>query len=143
VPRNHGTPTSLVAALSPDSLGAALTIAGAFDGAVFEVYMKQVLCPTLKPGQVVVMDNLSVHKSASIREYIEEAERQLLLLSPYVPDFSPIEKCFSKIKTCLRKLVARSQEALDQAMTTAYNLAPANDAVGWFIHCGYLLASPM
>jgi transposase len=143
VPRNHGTPTSLVAALSPDGLGAALTIQGAFDGIAFGVYVKQVLCPTLKPGQIVVMDNSSVHKSASIRECIEAAKCQLLFLPPYSPDFSPIENCFSKIKTCLRKLAARSQEALDQAITTAYNLVTANDAVGWFRHCGYLVTSPM
>jgi transposase len=143
VPRNHGTPTSLVAALSPDGLGAALTNQGAFDRAAFEVYVKQVLCPTLKPGQIVVMDNLSVHRSASIRECTAAAQCQLMFLPPYSPDFPPIEKCFSKLKTCLRKLAARSQETLDQAITTAFNLVTANDAVGWFHHCGYLASSPM
>ena len=104
VPRNHGRPTTLVAALTPTGVHASCTRLGAFDGPGFAAYVRDVLCPTLRPGQVVVLDNLSVHKAAAAREAIEAAQCSLLFLPPYSPDFSPIELAFAKLKAALRRL---------------------------------------
>lgn len=142
IPRNHGKPTTLVAALGLEGLGAAMTILGAIDTLAFEVYVRDLLCPTLKFGQIVVLDNLSVHKAAVIREHIEAAGCQLFFLPPYSPDLNPIELAFSKLKTALRKAAARTQETLDEAISKALDLVTAEDALGWFHHCGYLTTSP-
>jgi transposase len=142
VPRNHGKPTSLVSALSYDGLGAAMTVIGAIDTAAFEVYVRDLLCPTLKAGQVVTIDNLSVHKAAAIREHIEAVGCKLWFLPSYSPDLNPIELAFSKLKTALRKAAARTHEALDEAIAQVLNLVTAEDALAWFKHCGYLPSSP-
>jgi transposase len=142
VPRNHGKPTTLVSALAHDGLGAAMTVIGAIDTPVFAVYVRDLLCPTLKSGQVVVLDNLAVHKATIIREHIEAVGCDLLFLPSYSPDLNPIELAYSKIKTALRKAAARTQEALDEAIPKALDLVTAEDALGWFHHCGYLSASP-
>jgi transposase len=138
-PRNHGKNTTLVAALMPDGLQAPWTIEGAMDTAAFEQYVKEVLGPTLRPGQVVVLDNLSVHKAASIREAIEARHCALLLLPPYSPDFTPIEQAFSKIKAILRGIGARTREALQEAVRLAIEAITRDDAVAWFTHAGYAL----
>lgn len=111
VPRNHGGNITLVAALSPDGLQTPWMIEGAMDSATFEWYIKEQLAPTLRPGQVIVLDNLSAHKAASIREAIEARGCALLFLPPYSPDFTPIEQAFSKLKAILRGLGARTREA--------------------------------
>lgn len=141
VPRNWGRPTSLVASLSLEGLGEAGTLAGAFDTQAFLVYVEHFLAPSLKPGQVVVMDNLSVHKDGRVRELIEKRGCRLLFLPAYSPDFTPIEQCFSKIKEALRKAAARTQEALDEAIGRALGLVTSEDAHGWFRHCGLLARS--
>jgi transposase len=139
VPRNHGKNTTLVAALTSDGLQAPWTIEGAMDTAAFERYIKEVLGPTLRPGQMVILDNLSVHKAASIREAIEAHACQLLFLPPYSPDMTPIEQAFSKIKALLRGLGARTREALFEALRLAVEAITPDDAVGWFTHAGYSL----
>ncbi len=137
MPRNHGKPTSLVAALSLEGLGAAMTLQGAFDTIAFVYFVERFLAPSLAPGQIVVLDNLSVHKAKRVRELIEARGCKVLFLPAYSPDFSPIELAFSKIKEALRKAGARTQEALDKAIGEAINLVTSEDAQGWFRHCGY------
>ena len=99
VPRNQGTNTTLFAAMDLTGITAAMTLEGAADGASFEVFVDQILAPSLRPGQVVIWDNLSVHKRAAARRLIEARGCQLRFLPPYSPDFSPIELAFSKLKT--------------------------------------------
>lgn len=137
VPFNPGPNVSVIAALSCRGVGAVMSLEGATDGPAFLAYIRQVLAPTLARGDVVVMDNLTAHKVAGIREAIEEKGAKVLYLSPYSPDFSPIEPCWSKIKTALRAAKARTREALDQALTAALATITPGDAQHWFSHCGY------
>jgi transposase len=139
VPRNHGTATSLVAALSPTGLGAAMTLPGALDGAAFTVYVRDLLCPTLQPGQVVLFDNVSIHHGEAVRECIETAGCTVRFLPPYSPDFAPIEHAFAKLKDLLRAAGARTQADLEAAIADALDQVTAADAHGWFTHCGYPL----
>jgi transposase len=139
VPRNHGKNTTLVAALTPDGLQAPWTIEGAMDTAAFERYVQEVLGPTLRAGQIVVLDNLSVHKAASIREAIAARGCALLFLPPYSPDSTPIEQAFSKVKGLLRRLGARVRDALLEAIRLAVDAITREDAVAWFTHAGYAL----
>ncbi len=136
-PRNWGKNVTLVGALSAEGVGAAMSVEGAIDGAAFEGYVERFLAPTLKEGQVVVMDNLQVHKSARVKKLIEEAGAELLFLPPYSPDFSPIEEAFSKVKSILRRIGARTREALVEATGQALGAVSRQDALGWFGHCGY------
>jgi transposase len=143
VPRNHGTPTTLVAALAPTGLGAVFTVPGALDRSAFRVYVRDILGPTLRPGQSVVVDNLSVHKDRVIAELVDQHGCTLRFLPPYSPDFTPVELAMSKLKTILRRLGARTQDTLDHAITQAIEEGFPTDAVHWFKHCGYFLsASP-
>jgi len=139
-PRNHGPNTSLLAAMTPAGVTAALTVEGAVDRAVFDAFVAEVLVPTLTPGQIVIWDNLSVHKSARAQELIEAAGCQVCFLPPYSPDFAPIEQAFSKLKTFLRRAQARTRTALDEAITAGLATITAVDARAWFVHCGYRLA---
>jgi transposase len=139
VPRNHGKNTTLVAALAPDGLQVPWMIEGAMNTDTFVWYITEQLAPTLRPGQVVVLDNLSVHKAARIRHAIEARHCQLLFLPPYSPDFTPIEQAFSKIKAILRGLGARTKEALWEAMRVAVEAITPADALAWFTHAGYPL----
>jgi len=141
VPRNHGKNTTLVAALTPDGLQVPWMIEGAMDTATFVWYITEQLAPTLQPGQVVVLDNLSVHKAASIRQAIEARQCQLLFLPSYSPDFTPIEQAFSKIKAILRRLGARTKETLWESMRVAVEAITPDDAVAWFAHAGYALSA--
>jgi transposase len=111
VPRNHGTKTTLIAALTPEGVQVPWMIAGAMETATFEGYIAEQLAPTLRPGQVVVRDNLSVHKAASIAGVLAARGCEVLFLPPYSPDFTPIEQAFSKLKALLRGLGARTREA--------------------------------
>jgi len=137
VPRNRGGNTTLIAALTPAGLGPAMTLAGAADGPAFAAYVRAFLAPALVPGQVVVLDNLSVHKGAAIRHLVEARGCRLLFLPPYSPDFAPIEHAFGKVKEHLRRAGARTREALDAAIATALATITAQDAANWFRHCGY------
>ena len=104
-----------------------------------EWYIAEELGPTLRPGQVVVLDNLSVHKAASIRQALAARGGDLLFLPPYSPDFTPIEQAFSKLKAILRGLGARTHEAFWEAMRVALDAITPADAVAWFAHAGYAL----
>jgi transposase len=137
VPRNWGRNTTLVAALRLSGLQAPWTIEGAMDTDAFTVYVQEVLGPTLQPGQVVLLDNLSVHKPARIRELIEARGCQVVFLPAYSPDFNPIEEAFSKLKAHLRRVGARTRDALLDAIEQAVGMVTAADARGWFGHAGY------
>lgn len=120
-----------------DGLLATMTIPEPIDGEVFLAYLERVLCPRLRPGQVVVMDNLSAHKHGQVRALIEQAGAELLYLPPYSPDFNPIEKCWGKIKESLRAAKARLRYTLGQAITAAMDTITAHDAAAWFQWCGH------
>jgi len=136
-PRNHEKNTTLVASLSLAGLGAAMTLEGALDGDAFVAYLESFLLPTLVPGQMIVLDNLSVHKDKRVRPLIEGAGCILIYLPAYSPDLTPIEQAFSKIKEYLRRVGVRSREALERAITAAMATVTAQDAKCWFTHCGY------
>jgi transposase len=138
-PKNWGRNVTVLGSLSCCGLEAMMTVEGATDAAVFRAYVSQVLVPTLRPGDVVVMDNLGAHKVDGIRSAIEASGAVLMYLPPYSPDYSPIEPCWSKLKTCLRGMKARTREALDHALAHAINTITTADARGWFAHCGYSL----
>ncbi len=138
VPRNYGANTTLIAALSVTGMGEALILDGAADARAFEVYIEQILAPSLQPGQTVVMDNLSTHQGARVRQAIEAKGCRLVFLPSYSPDLSPIEQAFSKLKTSLRRMGARTRQALQEAIAQALEAITAQDARGWFTHCGYL-----
>jgi transposase len=140
VPRNYGTQTTLIASLSLQGMGEAFLVPGAADGAAFEIYIEQILVPSLHRGQTVVMDNLNTHHGEGIRQAIEAKGCGLLYLPSYSPDLSPIEPAFSKLKALLRRKEARTTEALQQAIAEALDAITPADARGWFTHCGYLAA---
>lgn len=142
VPHRRGQNLTLIAALSPDGPGAAMTLDGATDGPAFAAYVAELLLPTLRPGQVVVLDNLSAHKGDAIRALIEGAGCALRFLPPYSPDFAPIEQAFSKLKAALRRAGARTRAALEDAIAVALDTISAADARGWFRRCGYHLPDP-
>lgn len=131
----------MLASITLSDMGPSLAVEGATTRAVFEAYVQEVLAPSLRAGQVVVMDNLSSHKGEKTRELIEESGRELLYLPPYSPDFNPIEGAFSKIKALLRGASARTREALIEALIEAMGAAlsaiTVQDASGFFRHCGY------
>lgn len=136
-PRNYGHTLSLIGALSLSGLQASLVVEGAIDSLTFEAYLSQCLLPTLRPGQIIVMDHLSVHTTCAVRDLIEAHGCQLLFLPPYSPDFSPIEGLFSKLKTHLRRLKADSYDTLIEAIASALETISPSDILGWFSHCGY------
>ncbi len=138
-PRNYRENTTLVAALSPDGITAALSFPGALNSEAFDVFLDRVLLPGLPAGQTVIMDNLSVHRRRSVQARIEAAACSLLYLPAYSPDFNPIEQAFSKLKTYLRRTEARTQDALDGALSTGLAMITPADAQGWIRHCGYAL----
>jgi transposase len=138
--RNWGKNVTLIASLSAEGVTAAMSVEGATDGAAFETYVRHFLAPPLKEGQLVVMDNLQVHKSLRVKDLIEGAGAEILFLPPYSPDFSPIEETFSKVKGILRQIGARTREALLEATSEALDAVSRRDAVGWFRHCGYEIA---
>lgn len=137
VPRNWGGNVTLVATLTPDGPGPTMALAGALDGPAFVAYVREFLAPTLRPGQIVVLDNLAVHKNAAARRLVEARGCRLLFLPPYSPDFSPIELAFAKLKAHLRRAAARSRADLERAIADALDAITTSDARGWFRHCGY------
>jgi transposase len=140
VPRNRGKNTTVLSSMSAQGMGPSLAVEGATTSAVFEAYVERVLAPTLRRGQVVVMDNLSAHKGERVKELIEGRGCELVYLPPYSPDLNPIEEAFSKIKGLIRKAEARSREALLEAIGAAISALSAQDACGFFEHCGYRTA---
>ncbi len=138
-PRNHGPNVTLFAALTPAGIGPAFALEGAADGAAFALYVRELLVPSLRPGQVVVLDNLSAHKGAAIRELVAAAGCRLLFLPAYSPDFNPIEHAFAKVKLLLRRAEARTFEALVAAIGAAIDAVTEADARGCYNHCGFAL----
>ena len=137
VPRNRGKNTTLLSSMSVEGMGPSLAVEGTTDREVFEAYVEEVLAPSLRPGQVVVMDNLTAHKGERVRELVEGRGCELLYLPPYSPDLNPIEEAFSKIKSILRKAQARNREGLIEAMGRALDAITSQEAKGFFQHCGY------
>ena len=137
VPRNHGKNTTLVAALSLEGISAAMTVEGALDTPAFEAYVEHILAPTLRPGQLVVLDNLAVHHKAAVRQTLAARGCRVLYLPSYSPDLTPIEQAFAKIKAALRRSGARTREALEAAIAQAIDHITPRDARGFFHHCGY------
>jgi transposase len=138
VPRNRGKNTTVLASMSmTDGIGPSLAVEGATNAKVFETYVEWVLAPTLRKGQVVIMDNLSAHKGQRVRELIEGRGCELMYLPSYSPDLNPIEEAFSKIKGLLRKAEARTREALLEAIAAAISAVSDQDVRGFFEHCGY------
>jgi len=138
VPRNHGPNTTLLACLTRSGMGPAMLVEGATTSEVFTAYVEQVLVPWLRPGQIVILDNLSAHTGSHVHTLIEVAGCQVRFLPPYSPDFSPIEWAFSKLKTALRAAMARTRDALERAIATGLEQITADDALGWFYGCGYV-----
>jgi transposase len=137
IPRNRGANTTLLTSLHQGGMGPSMAVEGATTSRVFETYVERLLAPTLKPGQVVVMDNLGAHRPKRIRELIEERGCELVYLPPYSPDLNPIEEALSKIKHLLRKSGARTKGGLIEAMGRALAAVSARDVRGFFAHCGY------
>jgi len=137
VPHGHWKTTTFVAGLRLGGLTAPLVIDGAVNGDLFVAYVEQVLVPTLVPGDVVVMDNLSSHKRARVRQAIEGAGCALLFLPPYSPDLNPIEQAFAKLKALLRKAQERSVDGLWSFLGGALDLFSAEECRNYFRHCGY------
>lgn len=138
VPRNRGTVTTLIGALTTDGLIAMMTIEGGTSGDVFVVYVEKVLLPELRPGDLVVMDNLGAHKDVRVKPLIESVGARVVYQPPYSPDLNPIELAWSKVKWWLRMAKARTREALDLAVAMVMDMVTPEDAVAWFRHCGYV-----
>ena len=138
VPRNRGKNTTLIASITLEGgMGESVAIEGATDMEAFEAYVEHFLAPTLKEGQVVVLDGLGAHRTQRVRELVEATGAQLLFLPSYSPDLNPIEEAFSKIKGIVRKVGARTRQALLEAVAMALSAVTPEDAAGWFAHAGY------
>lgn len=138
VPRKRGRNQTLIASITLEgAMCESVSIEGATDAELFETYVEEFLAPTLEAGQVVVLDGLGAHRTARVRELIEARGTDLVFLPPYSPDMNPIEEAFSKIKQLVRKAGARTRGALDEAVGKALSAVTAEDAAGWFAHCGY------
>ncbi len=138
VPRNRGKNTTLMAAITLEgAMGASMTVEGATDAEAFEVYVEHFLAPSLREGQVVVLDGLGAHRTEKVRGLIEARGADLVFLPSYSPDLNPIEEAFSKIKALVRKEGARVREALVEAIGRALAAVTPEDAAGWFAHAGY------
>lgn len=137
-PSGHWATTTLLSSVRLDASTAAMVIEGATDAEVFLQYAKQVLAPSLRPGDIVVMDNLSPHKMPAVIAAIEACGASVWFLPPYSPDLNPIEKMWSKVKAFLRKTKARTQDTLIDAIRDALRAVTASDTLGWFTECGYV-----
>ena len=136
-PRNRGPHHTTLTSLTPDGLGPGFVVEGGISTRGFEVYVEAILGPTLRPGQIVVMDNLRQHRSARTRALIEARGAALWFLPSYSPDLNPIEEAFSKVKTLLRSAAARTAEDLRAATWAALRAITPADALGYATHCGY------
>ena len=137
VPQGHWKTTTFVAALRTDGITAPLVVDGALNGDVFVAYVRQQLAPTLRPGDVVVMDNLACHKRAGVKQAIEAAGAQLRYLPPYSPDLNPIELAFAKLKALLRKKGERTISGLWDFLGEAMDAFAADECRRYLRHCGY------
>lgn len=141
VPRNYGTSTSMIATMGVAGTEAAMTIEGSVETVVFNAYCEQVLQPTLKAGDVIVLDNLGAHRASRIEEIAAACGARVVWLPPYSPDFSPIELMWSKVKTYLRRAKARTQKESEKAIALALKTVTKSDCLNWFGHCGYQVTS--
>jgi len=137
VPRNRGKNTTLLASITLGGMGQTMAVEGSTDRGVFEAYVEHALAPTLQAGQMVIMDNLSAHKPARVRELIEECGCELIYLPAYSPDLNPIEEAFAKIKGMLRRAGVRTKDALLEVLNEALSAVSSRDARGYFEHAGY------
>lgn len=138
-PVNYGNNVTIIGALGLSGLVASMSINGSTDGDVFITFIREVLVPELRPNDVIIMDNLNVHKNLEVEKVINKAGSLLIFLPPYSPDLNPIEQCWSKIKAYLRSVEARTRDALDQAITDAIKSITPQDAYSWFSHRGYCI----
>jgi transposase len=139
VPNGRWQTTTMIAAIGRNGAQAPWVIDGPMDGAAFAVWCEQVLAPTLDPGDIIVMDNLSVHKNSNARAAIDAAGAEVWDLPPYSPDLNPIEKMWSKVKAHLRKVKARDSDTLCNAIGDAMAKISYNNITNWFASCGYSL----
>ena len=137
VPAGHWCTTTMISSVRLDGSTACMVVDGSTNKEVFQAYVQHILLPTLKPGDIVVLDNLSAHKNQETRDLIESVGAELWFLPPYSPDLNPIEKMWSKIKSILRTLKARTEESLINAIAKALEAVTTSDAKGWFESCGY------
>ena len=138
-PINIGLNISVVAAIRlEESVVAAMSTEGSFDGELFLAFTTEILAPALHPGDYVVLDNLGAHRTSGIVEAIEAVGAHVLFLPPYSPDFNPIESCWSFFKEWLRGQAARTKNALDIAISKGLDLVNATQVAGWFKGCGYV-----
>jgi transposase len=137
VPHGHWKTTTFVAALGSGAMTAPMVIDGAMTGDLFVAYVEQVLAPTLRPGDVVAMDNLASHKRARVGEVIEGAVCTLMYLTPYIPDFNPIELAFSKLNSLLRKAGKRTVDGLWEFLGQSLDAFAPQECRNYMRHCGY------
>ena len=137
-PAEKGTRLNVIGALSMDGFLGGLEVTGSVNGDVFEVFIESIVVPCLRPGKVVLLDNVRFHYRESIREMIEATGARALFLPAYSPEFNPIEECWSKLKAWIRKRAPRTVEALQDAITEAIHQVTRSDSEGWFRHAGYL-----
>ena len=136
-PHGHWNSTTIIGAMRMDGSTACMAIEGATDAEVFAVYVREILCPILRPGDLVVMDNLSAHKSERTLALIRQTGADVRFLPAYSPDLNPIEQMWSKVKNTLRSLEARTRESLLEAIGHALAGITSQDTLNWFAHCGY------
>jgi transposase len=136
VPRNRGTVTTMLGAITLEGVTAMMTIEGATCAEVFAVFVEQVLVPTLEPGDFVVLDNLGAHKTRRALDAIRNAGAIPVFLPPYSPELNPIELAWAKLKRLLKEAKARTRETLDDAIAWALPYITTDDVLGWFKHCG-------
>jgi len=129
--------TSILSSVRLDGSYVPMIFSGSLTGELFKEYLKKFLVPTLKPGDIVIMDNLSSHKVAGVNEIIESAKAKIMYLPPYSPDLNPIEQMWSKIKAYLRKIKARTKDTLYAEIKNAFNIVSKVDILGWFGCAGY------
>lgn len=139
VPHGHWQTTTLIAALDVEGIRCSTVVDGAVNGDIFEAFVARVLLPELRPGDIVVMDNLSSHKTQRTRALIESVGAELVFLPPYSPDLNPIEMIFAKVKQKLRSLACRTKEVLWQSMQAVLDTVTPQDALNCYRHCGYTL----
>jgi transposase len=139
VPKNRGKNTTILGAMTNKGWQVGMIIEGAADRLTFEVFIEHYLLPTLAPGQIIVLDNLSTHKGGRVRALVEAAGCSLLFLPTYSPDFNPIELAWSKLKTFLRRVGARTRDELERAIGQGLDTISPQDANNWCRHCGYQL----
>jgi len=139
VPHGHWRTTTFVAGLRASGLAAPLVVDGPMNGSVFLAYVQQQLAPSLQPGDILILDNLSAHKVAGVREAVEAVGAQLVYLPPYSPDLNPIEQAFAKLKSLLRKAAKRTVAGLEAAIGELIQLFTPQECQNYLRHCGYLL----